>query len=289
MAADWFAELFGTTKLARRVEKTLSRQRDLEEYAPDIRAAAYVLVALGRNYVWPVEDLDRHLALAIAKLDAIRELPDYEGMPEIDDEIALLRSRLQNPTSLGTPAVIEEKVRATQALRTLTEALGDLSPEVAEDAALALAEVARDWFRAGRVYAGVVHLLGSKRQETRARAVRAAAALRGVGCADDVIPLLADRSARVRQEVLTALAQACEDEPLPADLRDRFLRAARAALTDKDPGVRGSAASLLGAIGDAAAVKELRRALRAERSGPTKERMEAAIEAVEQRGRAQGV
>jgi hypothetical protein len=95
-AADWFADLFAATKLASRVEKTL-KKKDLEEYAGQIRAAAYLLVALGRVYIWPVEDLDRHLRLAIEKLEAIRSLPDYEGDSAIAAEIAELRSRLRPP------------------------------------------------------------------------------------------------------------------------------------------------------------------------------------------------
>lgn len=95
-AADWFADLFAATKLAARVEKTL-KKKDVEEYAGQIRAAAYVLLALGRVYVWPTDDLDRHLRLAVEKLEAILRLPDYEGDTAIAAEIAELRSRLQPP------------------------------------------------------------------------------------------------------------------------------------------------------------------------------------------------
>lgn len=93
-AADWFGDLFAATKLAQRVEKAL-KTKDVEEYAGKIRAAAYVLVALGRVYVWPVDDLERHLKLAIEKLTAISEFEDYQGDPNIAAEIAELRSRLQ--------------------------------------------------------------------------------------------------------------------------------------------------------------------------------------------------
>jgi hypothetical protein len=95
-AADWFANLFAATKLADRVEKTLKEQ-DVEEYAGRIRAAAYVLVVLGRVYIWPINDLYRRLRLAIEKLEAIRQLKDYEDDPTIAAEIAELRSRLQPP------------------------------------------------------------------------------------------------------------------------------------------------------------------------------------------------
>jgi hypothetical protein len=97
-AADWFGDLFAATKLAQRVEKAL-KAKDVEEYAGKIRAAAYMLVALGRVYIWPVDDLDRHLRLAIEKLEAISKLDDYEGDQSIAAEIAELRSRLQPPTA----------------------------------------------------------------------------------------------------------------------------------------------------------------------------------------------
>lgn len=100
-AADWFGELFTSTKLAQRVEKAL-KTKDVEEYAGKIRAAAYMLVVLGRVYIWPVEDLDRHLRLAIEKLEAISKLEDYQGDAHIAAEIAELRSRLLPPAPSET-------------------------------------------------------------------------------------------------------------------------------------------------------------------------------------------
>jgi hypothetical protein len=99
-AADWFGELFDKTKLAKQVERTL-KQKDVEEWYEEIRAAAHVLVALGRNFVWPIDVLDDHLNLAIKKLEAIKQLEEFEGDDEfaaaLDQEIAVLRSRLTDP------------------------------------------------------------------------------------------------------------------------------------------------------------------------------------------------
>ncbi len=96
-AADWYGNLFDATGLAKHVEEALNR--DPEEDADVIRAAAFVLVQLGRVYIWPVNDLNRHLALAIRKLEAVRELEEFqeaEGfVGSIDAEIAELRSRLR--------------------------------------------------------------------------------------------------------------------------------------------------------------------------------------------------
>lgn len=99
-AADWFGGMFDATGLAKHVEETL--QQDVEEYHEEIRAAAYMVVALGRVYIWPIAYLDNHLKLAIAKLEEIRALELYQEVPEfikaIDQEIAILKSRLKKPT-----------------------------------------------------------------------------------------------------------------------------------------------------------------------------------------------
>jgi hypothetical protein len=104
VAADWFGDMFDATGLAKHVEETL--QQDVEDSHEEIRAAAYMLVALGRVYVWPIDDLDSHLALAIAKLEEIKALDIYQEAPDfvksIDEELAVLRSRLKRPTG-GTP------------------------------------------------------------------------------------------------------------------------------------------------------------------------------------------
>jgi hypothetical protein len=104
-AADWYGDLFDATGFAKHVEDALNR--DPEEDADVIRAAAFLLVQLGRVYIWPVDDLDRHLSLAVQKLEAVRELEEFqeaEGFVEgIDAEIAVLRSRLQPPAPDAEP------------------------------------------------------------------------------------------------------------------------------------------------------------------------------------------
>ena len=100
-AADWFGDLFDATGLAKHVEEALNR--DPEDDPDVIRAAAFLLVQLGRVYIWPVHDLDAHLTLAISKLEAVRvreEFQEAEGFVEdIDAHIAELRSRLRPPAS----------------------------------------------------------------------------------------------------------------------------------------------------------------------------------------------
>ncbi|MCL2310635.1 MAG: hypothetical protein FWC42_11175 [Proteobacteria bacterium] len=101
VAADWYGVLFEKTHLAVHVEEALNRDPERE---PDvIRAAAFLLVRLGYVYIWPVHEMDRHLKLAIQKLEVIRELENFQEIEgcvtEIDNEISTLRSRLQPPGS----------------------------------------------------------------------------------------------------------------------------------------------------------------------------------------------
>ena len=99
-AADWYSNMFETTWLAKHVEETL--ERDTRQYHEEIRAAAYLLITLGRVYIWPIEDLDNHLMLAISKLEEIKTLEIYQDAPSfakvIEDEITVLRSRLKAPS-----------------------------------------------------------------------------------------------------------------------------------------------------------------------------------------------
>ena len=109
-AADWYGDLFDEILLAAKVEETLNA--DPEEYAEEIRAAAALLIMLGRTYMWPVDDMDRHLELAIAQMEKVQAT--YEDEPElasaVGEEITVLKSRLANnhdgptipqPTSWG--------------------------------------------------------------------------------------------------------------------------------------------------------------------------------------------
>ena len=97
-AADWFGDLFDEIPLAQKVEETLNL--DPQEHHEDIRAAAAILIMLGRTYIWPIDDIDRHLQLAISRLEQLRdlyvELGGDDWRDTLDDEIAILKSRFSN-------------------------------------------------------------------------------------------------------------------------------------------------------------------------------------------------
>lgn len=103
-AADWYGDLFEATKLDERVEETL--KLDATTSHEEVRAAAALLLALGRTYVWPIADLDRHLDLAANKLQEIINkgiLSESEELvEEVRHEVAELRSRISAKYS-GSP------------------------------------------------------------------------------------------------------------------------------------------------------------------------------------------
>jgi hypothetical protein len=110
-AADWFGDLFDHTKLAKHLEDTLKLNPD--DSHEQIRAAASVLLFLGRPYIWPIHDLDRHLALAaerleqVARVDVIAESPEF--VEQIRIEVEELRSRIKKSDTQAAPPKPPEK------------------------------------------------------------------------------------------------------------------------------------------------------------------------------------
>ena len=99
-ASDWYANLFQKTKLAEYVRETLNL--DVRDNFEEVRSAAALLVALGYKYVWPIDDLDDDLKLAILRLEAIladESCPLNESkeiVTAINGEIAMLKLRISD-------------------------------------------------------------------------------------------------------------------------------------------------------------------------------------------------
>jgi hypothetical protein len=92
-AADWFGMLFDQNRIAEYVRETLL---DAETGYTCVRAAASILIFLGRPYTWPPQ-LDEDLRLASKRLEAIVQDPDAEEYLSVDavrGEITILRARL---------------------------------------------------------------------------------------------------------------------------------------------------------------------------------------------------
>jgi|APSaa5957512622_1039677.scaffolds.fasta_scaffold137065_2 hypothetical protein len=104
-AADWFCELFEKTKLREKVRECL--EMDMNLYCEDIRAAAYILIVLGRTYIWSgVQDLDDDLSLAIKRMEELQQ-HSYYNLPNdfgnhLKYETAILKHRLDKDYKLPT-------------------------------------------------------------------------------------------------------------------------------------------------------------------------------------------
>ncbi len=94
-AADWFGDLFDEIPLARKVEETL--KLEAEAHHEEIRAATAMLIMLGRVYIWPIDDFERHVELALERMRELRDVYREHGddwLEAIDSEIAVLEARL---------------------------------------------------------------------------------------------------------------------------------------------------------------------------------------------------
>ena len=94
-AADWFGDLWDEFPVPSKVEETLSM--DLEDSHEEIRAAAHILITLGKTYIWPVTLINRHCDLAARRLTEMKAMEIYNGaelQSELQKEIEVLRSRI---------------------------------------------------------------------------------------------------------------------------------------------------------------------------------------------------
>ncbi|MEN7551958.1 hypothetical protein AAG747_28850 [Rapidithrix thailandica] len=96
-AADWFAKTIGDSGLATRVRNTL-QELLAQEYWDDeallVRAASYCLLQFGHVYVWPIDELEKDLDLAIQGLKRVLEEGEYFDPEILQVEIAELENRL---------------------------------------------------------------------------------------------------------------------------------------------------------------------------------------------------
>jgi hypothetical protein len=73
-AGDWFDDTMDKMKIAKRVEKALKSKWENEQ-----RAAAYLLEQLGRVYIYPIDHLERHLAMASVRMQQILDDKEWIG------------------------------------------------------------------------------------------------------------------------------------------------------------------------------------------------------------------
>lgn len=78
-AADWFGDSDGLRAMQADVLEVLRREPEGDWDYDRIRASAWLVVQTGRAYVWEYDTLDEALALAIKRLEHIRDDGEYVG------------------------------------------------------------------------------------------------------------------------------------------------------------------------------------------------------------------
>ncbi len=92
-AIFWFGQNIANSELVARVEETL--QLPLQGNEAKLRAAAAVLILLGRSFLWSGPKFGKHMRLAITRLEELEDSGAYAGSPEIAAELANEKAALQ--------------------------------------------------------------------------------------------------------------------------------------------------------------------------------------------------
>lgn len=175
---------------------------------------------------------------------ALRDL----GAADASKRLAASRT-LERAARKVSIAARKEALGCRSATAALAKAFDDDDPKVAQNAVIALAEISRRYFKDDQVYPAFVKQLSNPDALTRLWAAQAAVTLRGIAALSDVAPLARDRSAKVRAEVVRALAELATRSKPPAKARSELLELAAAAAADPDRQVREFSVPLANAIG----------------------------------------
>jgi hypothetical protein len=183
----------------------------------------------------------------------------------------------------------QEQFGNKDATTALVAVLDDPDPRVVHNGVVALAQIARHYFKDDRAYAKLLGLVHSKHPLTTRWVIDALIRLRGEASLDDVLPLCTDASQEARAMALChlyswlmAMRTAGSDSVRP-EYRGRLREAALRALSDGDRTVRENAASLLGEVGDATVLPALRQALKKESYWLTEQTITNTIKGLEGR------
>lgn len=85
-AAVWFQQAIANGELPSAVERTL--RLDISSHSAEIRSAAAVLILLGRVFTWNGPHFQKHIKLAIARLEEILASGLYSEAPDVVEQIS---------------------------------------------------------------------------------------------------------------------------------------------------------------------------------------------------------
>jgi len=100
-ASDWFAKLMEQTDFPLKIRNTLLLYKEEDPHGnntPLLRAAVFCTLQFCRVYVWPINDLDNDLQLAVNATKKILQDQEYcysdEIIKEINEELNELNKRM---------------------------------------------------------------------------------------------------------------------------------------------------------------------------------------------------
>ena len=191
-------------------------------------------------------ELGRSAAECLVKAELASALIDLQAT---EASKRLAASRVIERAARMVSNEVRQKAMGRRAVTgALTKALGDTDTKVVQNAIIAVAEISRRYFKDDRVYPSVVRLLGSPDQLTRLWAASAAVVLREGASLPDVSPLVRDRSAKVRAEVVRLALGLAVHTDLSVAARSELRAMAAVATDDKDRQVQEFAANLMRAL-----------------------------------------
>lgn len=208
-----------------------------------------------------------------------------QDLSSTDGKVRLKASKqLESELRKGVNKQRQDQFGNKETTSALIGLLDDLDPNIAHNAVVALTQVSRSYFKDDRAYAKLLGLVHSKHPLTTRWVIDALIQLRGEASLNDVLPLCADPSQETRAMALTHLySWLARSGSVKPEIQKRLREAATRALSDHDRTVRGNAATLLGAVGDATALPTLRQALKKESYWLTEQTITNAIKAIEDR------
>jgi HEAT repeat protein len=220
-------------------------------------------------------------------MDPVKLLRDLDSA----DAAVRLKASKQLETELRKAATKQrrEHFGNVEVTTLLIAALEDPEPRVVHGCVVALAQVTRHYFKDDRAYAPLLGLLSNEQPLTTGWVIDALIHLRGEASLDDVLPLCAAPSPQVRAMAFhhpyawLVEGQAARLASIRPKVRERLQAAAAHGLKDGDRTVRGSAAALLGEVGDSAVLPSLQRAMKQESYWLTEQTMQKAIKKLQGR------
>jgi hypothetical protein len=97
-AADRYGDLMDETGLRDKWLRAMNA--DMSDSFDTVRAATGLFIMLGRVFIWPIDNYDEDLELAISKSQQLLQTPEYQEAPEL---LAIIQGEVQELKSRRTP------------------------------------------------------------------------------------------------------------------------------------------------------------------------------------------